>query len=283
MIQAPVNVSQVKQISPFRYPGGKTWLVPGMTAILRSLPVRPSLFLEPFAGGASVSLAVADQDLAVRTHLVEKDPSISAVWHIAIAAPRSDLNALTKRILSFRLERQNVIDALALQPLNLVERAFQTILRNRVQRGGIMAPGAGLLKEGEKGKGLASRWYPETLVKRLLHIRALADLGRLTFTEGDALQAIAAAPQDAFLFVDPPYTAGGKAAGQRLYALPAIDHARLLDLLAIHQGPVVATYDDNPEIRQMAAERDIAIRPARMKNTHHAEMTEPLLVRNLPV
>jgi len=283
MIQAPVNVSQVKQISPFRYPGGKTWLVPGMTAILRSLPVRPSLFLEPFAGGASVSLAVADQDLAVRTHLVEKDPSISAVWNIAIAAPRSDLNALTKRILSFRLERQNVIDALALQPLNLVERAFQTILRNRVQRGGIMAPGAGLLKEGEKGKGLASRWYPETLVKRLLHIRALADLGRLTFTEGDALQAIAAAPQDAFLFVDPPYTAGGKAAGQRLYALPAIDHARLLDLLAVHQGPVVATYDDNPEIRQMAAERDIAIRPARMKNTHHAEMTELLLVRNLPV
>ena len=175
-----------------------------------------------------------------------------------------------------------MLDALAREPTDIIERAFQTILRNRVQRGGIMAPGAGLLKEGEKGKGLASRWYPETLVKRLLYIRALADLGRLAFTEGDALQAIASAPKNAFLFVDPPYTAGGKAAGQRLYALPAIDHARLLDLIAAHQGPVVATYDDNSEIRQMAAERGIEIRPARMKNTHHAEMTELLLVRNLP-
>lgn len=43
----PVNVSKVKQLSPFRYPGGKTWLVPEIVRWIRSLDFRPSVFVEP--------------------------------------------------------------------------------------------------------------------------------------------------------------------------------------------------------------------------------------------
>jgi DNA adenine methylase len=282
MANAPVNVSQVKQISPFRYPGGKTWLVPRMAEILKGLPKAPDLFLEPFAGGASVSMAVADAGLARHVRLVEKDSAVAAVWRVAIHGPAAHLAALKSRILSFVPERDAVLAALAIPPADDVDQAFLTILRNRVQRGGIMAPGAGLLKAGENGKGLASRWYPETLVRRLDHIRRLADAGILSFSEGDALDAIEASrAPGTFLFVDPPYTAGGKAAGQRLYALPALDHDALFDLLVRHPGPVVATYDDNAEIRRMAASRGLAIHPARMKSAHHADMTELMLTRNV--
>lgn len=42
--KAPTNVAQVRQLSPFRYPGGKTWLVPEVRKWLtafRPSPPRP--------------------------------------------------------------------------------------------------------------------------------------------------------------------------------------------------------------------------------------------------
>ena len=46
----PTNVAQVRQLSPFRYPGGKTWLVPEVRKWLMSSKRTPSVFVEPFAG-----------------------------------------------------------------------------------------------------------------------------------------------------------------------------------------------------------------------------------------
>ena len=46
-----INVASIPQRSPFRYPGGKTWLVPYIRQWLSSLPARPHEFIEPFAGG----------------------------------------------------------------------------------------------------------------------------------------------------------------------------------------------------------------------------------------
>ena len=60
-----VNVASVRQLSPFRYPGGKTWLVPEIRRWMARLD-RPSVFVEPFAGGAIASLTVAAEHLAKR-------------------------------------------------------------------------------------------------------------------------------------------------------------------------------------------------------------------------
>lgn len=54
IVQKPVNVASVAQRSPFRYPGGKTWLVPRLRRWLRHLEWKPSLFVEPFAGGGII-------------------------------------------------------------------------------------------------------------------------------------------------------------------------------------------------------------------------------------
>src|SRR5438270_820835 len=62
-----VNVASVPQRSPFRYPGGKTWLVPRIRQWLKQ-PVRE--FIEPFAGGGIVSLTVAAEKLADHLTLV---------------------------------------------------------------------------------------------------------------------------------------------------------------------------------------------------------------------
>jgi DNA adenine methylase len=74
---------------------------------------------------------------------------------------------LEKQILHFDLTLENVVAVLKEEPDDLPARAFQTVIRNRVQRCGILAEGAGLIRTGENGRGLRSRWYPETLARRI--------------------------------------------------------------------------------------------------------------------
>jgi DNA adenine methylase len=79
-----VNVSSVPQRSPFRYPGGKTWLVPRIRLWLKSLEPEPKELIEPFAGGAIVGLTAAFEELVERVTLVELDADVAAVWRTVL-------------------------------------------------------------------------------------------------------------------------------------------------------------------------------------------------------
>jgi len=77
----PVNVASVPQRSPFRYPGGKTWLVPYIRSWLASKKSAVCILVEPFAGGGIVGLTAAFEGLADHVVLVERDANIAAVWN----------------------------------------------------------------------------------------------------------------------------------------------------------------------------------------------------------
>src|SRR5262245_8930109 len=79
-----VNVASVKHRSVFRYPGGKTWLVPTIRKWLKCFDEKPKEFAEPFAGGGIVGLSVIFEDLAERLVMIEKDEDISAVWRTVV-------------------------------------------------------------------------------------------------------------------------------------------------------------------------------------------------------
>src|SRR5690606_1723028 len=104
--------------------------------------------------------------------------------------------------------------------------AFCTILKNRIFHGGILAKGSGMIKNGENGKGITSRWYPKTLRDRILAIDYVKD--KIRFTPGDAFEVLEQNINnvDTYFFIDPPYTVAGK----RLYKYFEIDHARLFEL-----------------------------------------------------
>ena len=158
---------------------------------------------------------------------------------------------------------------------------FQTILKNRTAHGGILAEGAGVLKNGENGKGILSRWYPQTIAKRITNIELVAK--HLEFIHGDAFDVLARFQKDsnAVFFIDPPYTAGGKSAGSRLYTHSVIDHDKLFSLCEKLRGDFLMTYDNADEVISLAEKHGFETKPVAMKNTHHAEMNELLIGRNL--
>lgn len=275
-----VNVASVPQRSPFRYPGGKTWLVPRIRQWLHSLLFKPARFIEPFAGGAIVGLTVAFEQLADVTILVEKDEQVASVWETIIDTD-DGAKWLADQIVAFDLTSESANALLSNSSRILKRKALQTIVQNRISHGGILAPGAGLLKNGENGKGILSRWYPDTLKRRILDIDKIKD--RLRFTRGDGLKVIHkyARYSNTVFFIDPPYTASTKRAGTRLYKYHQVDHEELFRLASKIKGDFLMTYDDAEEVRALATKYRFETRLVAMNNTHHATMTELLIGRDL--
>jgi DNA adenine methylase len=224
-----VNVASVPQRSPFRYPGGKTWLIPTIREWLRQDNNKKSL-IEPFAD----------------------------------------------RILNFELSHENVNKELSNPNKEIKDVAFCTILKNRVFHGGIIAKGSGMLKNGENGKGIASRWYAKTLADRIRAINFVKH--KIQFLHTDAFKVIErnSDNKNAYFFIDPPYTIAGK----RLYSYFNIDHEQLFYLTSKIQGKFMLTYDDTEEIRELANKYHLAFRTTPMKTTHHLEKNEIIISDN---
>jgi DNA adenine methylase len=268
-----INVASVPQRSPFRYPGGKTWLIPTVRQWLKQENKSVEKLIEPFAGGGIVSLTAAFEKLANQVTMVEMDEEIAAVWETIL----NDKNKwLADKIYSYELTHANVKAELENPDKELHDIAFCTILKNRVFHGGILAKGSGMIKNGENGKGITSRWYPKTLRDRILAINHVKD--KINFILGDAFEVLEQNinNEKAYFFIDPPYTIAGK----RLYTYFDIDHERLFELSAQIKGKFMLTYDETPEIRQLAQKYNLQFRTIPMKTTLHYEKNEIIISDN---
>jgi DNA adenine methylase len=272
-----VNVAQIPQRSPFRYPGGKTWLVPHIRTWLKSFKRRPKLFIEPFVGGGIISLTVAFEDLADHIIMAELDTDVAALWQTMLS---DDNDWLAQQVTAFDMTLPTIREELAKTPTDTKHLGFHTLLRNRTYHGGILAPGSGVLKYGENGKGVKSRWYPNTLRKRIENIKSVRD--KITFINGDGIELIKkyAARKTTAFFIDPPYTAAGKRAGKRLYVHNELDHDELFRQAEKIQGDLLLTYDNADELVQMAGRHGLSAKTIPMMNTHHATMHELLIGRD---
>jgi DNA adenine methylase len=108
-------------------------------------------------------------------------------------------------ILGFQLTPESARSAIAQADESLECRAFATIIKNRVNRGGILANGVSFIKNRKNGKGITSRWYPERLRGRILVIDQVKH--KINFIESDVFESCEenANRDDVVYFIDPPY------------------------------------------------------------------------------
>ncbi len=211
--------------------------------------------------------------------MAEIDKDVAAFWHAALHHGPE----LRGQIAAFDPSRA-AVDLLESDRRedDVVSTGFRTFVLNRTRRGGILAPGASLIRSGENGKGIASRWYPETLIARLEAIEENAH--RITFREIDGMHLLEASvgDEDTVVFADPPYTVGSKQAGSRLYRYSEIDHDRLFRTLSDSSVEFLMTYHASPEIIQLIGDHGFYAVTVAMKNTHHARIPE-LVITNRPI
>lgn len=254
--------------SLFRYPGGKSWFTP---FLLRYLDAHPTgLFVEPFAGGASLSAAVLTHTRA-DVWLNELDEDVAAVHEVTFG---DQAPALARRILDFDLTLDAAQAVLNSDPRSTLDRAFRTILKNRVNRGGILAPRAGLVRLGENGRGLKQRWYAQTLADRIGALHAARHRVRVTRLDALTLLEQTPFPSGAALFIDPPYTAGHKSAGRRLYRHHQLDHARLFRACAALTAPWLMTHEHDETVMALAWTHHLPWRTVTMTSGHNVTARE---------
>ena len=269
--QHVINVASVPQRSPFRYPGGKTWLVPTARKWFAEACIGSHL-IEPFAGGGIISLTAAAEHYFGHVTMVELDEDMAAAWQTILS---DDCHWLTKQIAEYVVTPENISATIAHATNGIKERGFATIVRNRTNHGGILAKGSGMRKTGENGKGLGSRWYAATLIKRINDVYKIRE--RITFIHGDAFDIMEKHLDDrnAFFFIDPPYTV----AGRRLYTHFEVDHRRIFELASRMRGHFLLTYDDTEEVRNWAKYFGLPYITIPMQTTHLLTKEE-LLISN---
>jgi len=269
-------VRKPSTLSPFRYPGGKTRLRTTIIDWISELGFRPTHFIEPFAGGASVGLAIAELDLADHVTLAEIDPDVSAVWDVVLNGQASEL---ARQIRTFDLNNATAAEISAAVPTNQLARAFGCLLLNRISRSGIMAPGAGWLNEGENGRGIHSRWYPKTLSARIESANALRE--KVSFVQCDGLGLLGEFAHDrrVVAFVDPPYVVNGRGAGLRLYTHHDVDCERLFKVIEHFVGAMVITYHRSVVVERLADQAGIERRTITVQTGHKKKKRELIMFK----
>lgn len=248
-------------ISPLRYPGGKRRLVPYIAAALRANDLQPDLFVEPFAGGASVALELAATGAVRQIALADLDPWIASFWQTVF----EDCDWLCRRVESITIDLATWDRLKRTRAKSRRWQALACLFLNRTSFNGALharaGPIGGRAQAGDYG--LACRFPRERLVKRLRACEQLAVDGKVAWVRrGTALEVIRDARLQAkreswqmFAYLDPPFWAKSSCLYRCSFA--ELAHEELAEALLWLREPWLLSYDVSPEIEKLYARHDV--------------------------
>lgn len=231
-------------LSPLRYPGGKRRLAKYIAEALRLNGLRPQLYVEPFAGGASVAIQLLHDNLVEQVALGEKDPLVAGFWKTVFDEPEQLIDALRGIEPSLELW-EHYRNA---QPRTTLDWAITCLYLNRTSFSGILSPTAGPIggRRQASAHTIGCRFPVERLEKRIRQIAAFA--GRVAFIhEGDwqdvvtRVQALGLHRDEVFYYLDPPFYE--KADRLYRYSFAEDDHQQLYDALGHLDARYILSYD----------------------------------------
>lgn len=243
----------MKYYSPLRYPGGKNKVVPLFKDIIDVNGLSNCVYVEPFAGGASVALALLFEGYASKIIINDADPSIFAFWHSCLnhiddfcrlmneTEITTDQWQKQKRI--YKEQRTQAMSGVDFDPMQL---GFATFFLNRTNRSGILKGGI-IGGHSQNGKYLIdARFNRKELEERLRRVARCSD--RIELHSEDAKSFLEEHseewPNNTFIYCDPPYVVRGRDLYMNYFKQQ--DHRDLAEvILDINDKVWVTTYDVN--------------------------------------
>lgn len=276
-------------VSPLRYPGAKRWMANYIRLSITQNDVQPELFVEPFAGGASVSLSVLHEGLATRIGLIDRDPLIAAFWKTLFF----DTEWLIEQVQQTEVTLQKWNYLKIQKPVTVRDKAFKCLYLNRTSFSGILKSNAGPIggKEQTSPYKIDCRFNKETIIKRIQRIAKYRDrvafiwnlhwktaLGRIHYMqERDQIS------QSVLFYLDPPFYK--KAEQLYTYSFKHNDHILLRNYLVSCSQPWILSYDSCPEIIEMYLDGGFRTNDVNLiyKTQRHGRgLGKEVIVSNLP-
>lgn len=278
--------SEASILSPLRYPGAKRRLYGFVAESIRLNGLRPKLFVEPFAGGASVSLRLLNDGLVERIALGERDPLVASFWKVVFF----DHEWLVDKIRRMRVTVSQWDRFRTYPGRTNRERALACLFLNRTSFSGILAPGAGPIggRQQTSDYKVDCRFAADTMVNRIRKAATLRD--RVEFVNHASWQStlskaasLGYGRNDVMYYLDPPFYERA----DRLYShyfLPK-DHKDLHDAVLKLRSPWLLSYDPAQAIIQMYADNGRTPRHVELlyslKRTNGLSPVHELIVSNL--
>lgn len=250
--KSPFTRNEVSILSPLRYPGAKRRLAGYVSEVIRLNSLRPKLFVEPFAGGASVSLQLLNDGVVEAIVLGERDPLVASFWKVLF----DDTDWLIEQIKCVEVTVDNWRYFRDTSFRSNRDRALACIFLNRTSFSGILAKTAGPIGgyQQESEYKIDCRFNLTTLAKRIRQVAALRERVLLV-NQGDwrhtmnEVESWDYGEEEVFYYLDPPFYE--KAARLYRYYFENGDHKALHDRLVRLQRPWLLSYDPVPSIQAL--------------------------------
>ena len=281
-------------LSPLRYPGAKRRLVSYVADALSANGLSPELFVEPFAGGASVALQLASDRVVDAIGLADRDNRVASFWSSVFwdtAWLIDQIEAVPLDLPTWRSFKSSTLRSER-------DRALACLYLNRTSFSGILAPRAGPIggTSGASSYDIGCRFPRATLVRRVRQVAALKDRVRFVWSldwrtvigRVRSMQSRGRLPDHVFYYLDPPFFYRA----ERLYDLhfEDRDHRRLQRTLCSmkpDKEPWLLSYDSLADVQHLYG--DMASRIVTIDRIYTASRlvkSQPLfaeaLVTNMP-
>lgn len=235
--------------SPLRYPGGKGRLTQHVIDLIEMNDLVGAPYVEPYAGGAGIAIALLYLEYSDHIHLNDLNPSVYSFWRSLVDHPEELLKLVRDTPLSVDEWRRQRAIQFSSVPVGGLELGFSTFFLNRTNRSGII--GAGVIG-GVKQSGawrLDARYNVADLSKRIEKIASYAS--RISLYNLDAADLIAnvlpTLPERALVYLDPPYYVKGSKLYQNSYKHD--DHEEIAQLVGGIRQRWIVSYDNVEPIR----------------------------------
>ena len=238
-------------VSPLRYPGGKMKVVDYIKLLFEVNDLVGGMYIEPYAGGASVALNLLFDGYAGKIKINDIDRAIYAFWY-SVLNETDDLcrmvadTPVTMEVWQAQHELQKYKEE-----ADLLELGFSTFFLNRTNRSGILNGGVIGGKEQTGNFKIDARYNKEDLIERIERIAYYADLIELTSMDAVALlKRYKRTPAaKTFCYLDPPYHVKGRDLYLNYYNDD--DHRSIAETIKKYKGKWIISYDAVAFIKEL--------------------------------
>lgn len=256
--------------TPLRYPGGKSQLRPFVRELLLYDDFYPSVYFEPFCGGAGIAIDLLISSKVDEIILNDADRGIFSFWYAVLNDVDRFCSVIESTIISveeWRKQREiyrSLNDSCTKKKPVVYDfdLAFATFFLNRTNVSGVIEGGCiGGLQQTGKYR-LDARFNKINLIKKIEKINShkerisLFGMDGLELLDFFASGEMGVQSDNVLSFIDPPYVAQGKNLYLNFFSLE--DHRRLSDLLLrMTDYRWILTYDDCEYVRKIYSEFDM--------------------------
>ena len=242
--------------SPLRYPGGKTKIAPLVNAIMKKADIKDGIYIEPFAGGCGVALALLLSDKVKHIVINDMDITIYAFWHSILNDTDEFIELIKKTQVTIEEWHKQKEIFLNKDSNKLLELGFATFFLNRTNRSGILKAGP-IGGYNQTGNYLIdARFNKKNLIKRIERISQYKDKISLFNLEiKDFIKTVLPKyKRNAFVYFDPQYFKKG----HELYInfFKPEDHETLAKLIKKIKMNWMVTYDNVEEVKSIYKDRE---------------------------